>query len=89
MVRIHLYPEGTRVRIGRGVFPVDPTLVGQDGIVVRHERRVPGRYRVQLDGEDQFRAFDESELQPLGDERPRAADSAGDPGIHGGGAAAS
>ena len=65
MVRIHLYPQGTRVRIRRGDFPIDPTLEGREGTVLLLEGRVPGRYHVQLDGEDRFRAFDESELEPL------------------------
>lgn len=67
MVKIQTYPQGTRVRIREGSFPLDPSLVGRAGLVV-HLRRYGGTsYGVQLDDESAVRVFDESELEPLGD----------------------
>lgn len=65
MVKIQLYPQGTRVRVKRGAYPIDPTLVGREGMVVHLHRNVPVRYGVELDGEDSLRSMDESELEPI------------------------
>jgi hypothetical protein len=89
MVRIHLHPQGTRVRIRHGDFPIDPTLVGREGTVLVLDGRVPGRYHVQLDGEERLRAFDESELEPFSGHGSAGTASTAEAGTHGGGAAAS
>lgn len=68
MVKIQVHSQGTRVRVRRGAFPMDPSLVGREGVVV-HPRRYAGtgtKYGVQLDGEEQVRVFTEDELEPLG-----------------------
>lgn len=62
MVRIHRYPEGARVTVTRGAFPLDPELPGRSGTVLSHDRRAPTRYSVRLDGERDVRIFEETEL---------------------------
>ena len=73
-MRIHIYPQGTRVRIGSGRFPMQPGLVGAAGTVVSLEGGGGMRYGVQLDGESRIRVFLEDELQPL--PRPTGAPAA-------------
>jgi Lon protease-like protein len=73
-MKIHLYPQGTRVRIGSGRFPMQPALVGETGTVVSLESGGGARYGVQLDGEARIRVFLEDELQPL--PRPSGARAA-------------
>lgn len=62
MIRIQRYPEGARVTVTPGHFPLDPGVVGRSGTVVSHDRRAPTRYGVRLDGETEARIFDEAEL---------------------------
>ena len=62
MIRIQRYPEGARVTVTRGHFPLDPRSAGRSGTVVSHDRRAPTRYGVRLDGETEVRIFDEAEL---------------------------
>lgn len=62
MVRIQRYPQGSRVRLRPGRFPIDPELVDRMGTIVHHERRSPEKYGVQLDGESGIRVFTEDEL---------------------------
>jgi len=65
MVKVQTYPQGTRIRIRRGLLPLDPSLVGRTGLVV-HLRRYGGtKYGVQLDGESRILVFHEDELEPL------------------------
>ncbi len=71
MIRIQRYPEGARVTVTPGHFPLDPGLVGQNGTVVSHDRWAPTRYGVRLDGETEVRIFDEAEL--VADADPRAS----------------
>ena len=63
------YPEGTRVEIRRGAFPMSADLVGRQGLVVEVDDYRKGRYGIQLDGEDRVRDFAEDELEPLPDAR--------------------
>lgn len=56
-------PEGTRVRIRRGGYPVDPSLVGQTGTVVDSSVYHPHSYAVMLDGERRQRVFAPAELE--------------------------
>ena len=62
MIRIQRYPEGSRVTVTPGHFPLDPGVVGQSGTVVSLDRWAPTRYGVRLDGETEVRIFDEAEL---------------------------
>jgi hypothetical protein len=65
MVQIPLHSQGTRVRIRRGDYPVDASLVGRQATVIHLHRNMPRRYAVQLDGESGLRSFDESELEAI------------------------
>ena len=65
-----LYAQGTRVRIRRGTFPMDPALVGRTGIVLQTDDYRPKHYGVQLDGESGVRDFTEDELAPLQEGKP-------------------
>jgi hypothetical protein len=74
MVKIQVHPQGTRVRIVRGRFPLDPSAEGRTGIVVH---LLPGggdRYGVQLDGESRISVFAEDELEAIGQEWPGSRD---------------
>lgn len=62
-----LHPQGSRVAVRRGRFPLDPALLGRTGIVVELSDYRPGRYGVVLDGEEKVRDFHESELEAAGD----------------------
>lgn len=61
-----VHPQGSRVTVCRGRFPLDPRLQGRTGTVVELSDYRPGRYGVVLDGEEQVRDFHESELEPAG-----------------------
>lgn len=65
-----LYPLGTRVRVRRGPFPIDGSLVGRTGVVVAISDYRPELYGVVLDGETGRREFSEFELEPEGGELP-------------------
>lgn len=73
------FAQGTRVRVQRGPFPLDPGLLGRTGLVLGTSDYAPGRYGVQLDGEARAREFREEELTPLTAE-PMPADRAGSTG---------
>ena len=75
MVKVPLYPQGTRIRVRRGDYPLDPALVGREGTVILLHRTKKRRYGIQLDGEERIRAFDESELEPT--QVPASIDEAG------------
>ncbi len=49
----------------RGRFPIDPALVGREGLVVFLDDYRPGRYGVVLDGDEQRRDFAEDELERI------------------------
>lgn len=82
MVRIQRFPQGTRVRVRRGDYPLAPEMEGREGMVVTLQRRTGRQYLVQLDGEDQFHRFDESELVALAPGAPLS-----EAGAHQGGGA--
>ncbi|GEM_PF-1607394 len=65
MVKIQKFPQGARVRVKRGDFPLDPAFEGLEGIVVVLHRKQGRRYWVQIDGREGLDAFDESELTPI------------------------
>jgi hypothetical protein len=77
-MRISLFPQGTRIRIRRDRIPLDPRLPGRLGLVVGHDRDVPGRVWVQLDGEERFRVFVDEELESV--RRVSGPEEAGSPG---------
>ena len=66
MIRTHTRPQGTRVTVRQGSFPIDPTLVGRSGIVLHQPRGGGVRYGIQLDGETRIRVFTEEELENAG-----------------------
>jgi hypothetical protein len=68
-----LIPEGTRIRIRRGQFPVDPSLLGRTGTVVDTSEYRPHAYGVLLDGESEQRFFAPAELEAT-EERALRAD---------------
>jgi len=58
-----LIPEGTRVRIRRGRFPLDPAAVGRLGTVVESSEYRANCYGVALDGERDIRFFATDEVE--------------------------
>jgi hypothetical protein len=65
MIRTCLHPQGTRVRVRRGRYPLDSALVGRTGLVVETDDYRPQRYGVVLDEETDQREFHEDELEPI------------------------
>ena len=65
MIRIPVYTQGTRVRLRRGRYPLDPRLIGKTGLIVGTDDYRPERYGVVIDEESEQREFDEDELEPL------------------------
>ena len=63
MIHAPIFPQGTRVRVKRGRFPMDSTLVGRTGLVVQVDDHRPERFGVVLDGEEEVRDFAEDELE--------------------------
>jgi hypothetical protein len=84
MVKIQLHPQGSRVKIRKGHFPLDPSLEGRTGTVIQLRRYGGSKYGVQFDGESQIRVFAEDELEPLGPGRD--PENAGMKGAEGGSA---
>ena len=78
MMRTYIHSQGTRVRVRRGRFPMDPALIGRTGIVLGTDDYRPQRYGVLLDEEAEAREFHEDELEPLTEGKP--AELAGDLG---------
>jgi hypothetical protein len=78
MVKISVFPQGTRIRVKRGRFPMAPELIGREGLVIRHNRIVRDQVGVQLDGEEQIRTFTDQELEPLS--RELSVGDTGSPG---------
>ncbi len=62
-MNINKYPQGSRVRITRGRFPLDDSLVGRVGTVVHLKRSGANKYGIQLDEETRLRIFTEDELE--------------------------
>jgi hypothetical protein len=65
MIRTPIHLQGTRVRVRRGRFPIDPRLLGRTGLIVETDDYRPDRYGVVLDEETEQREFNEDELEPL------------------------
>ena len=65
MIKTYRFAQGTRVRVRRGRWPMDPTLIGRTGLIVETDDYRPQRYGVVLDEEDEVREFAEDELEPL------------------------
>ncbi len=63
-MRTARYPQGTRVRIRRGRFPLDPALEGRTGVVVRLDPYRPDLYGVLVDGAPGIVELREEELEP-------------------------
>jgi hypothetical protein len=78
MIQTYRFSQGTRVRVRRGRFPMDPTLIGRAGMVVGTDDYRPQRYGVVLDDEVEVRELAEDELEPLTEAKP--AERAGDAG---------
>lgn len=66
MVQVSIFPQGTRVRVRKGSLPMDSSLIGRVGLVIRHAGRArPPKVMVQLEGEEKLRAFHDVELEAL------------------------
>ena len=78
MIRTYVYAQGTRVRVRRGRFPMDPALIGCTGLIVGTVKYRPQRYGVILDDEAEMRELNEDELEPLTEAKP--PEQAGDLG---------
>lgn len=65
MIPAPRFLQGTRIRVKRGRFPMDPDLVGRTGMVLATKDHRPGKYGVVLDEEDRVRDFAEDELEKL------------------------
>ncbi|MSR36220.1 MAG: hypothetical protein EXR95_06180 [Gemmatimonadetes bacterium] len=70
MIPTYRFAQGTRVRVRRGRFPMDPALIGRTGLIVGTDDYRPERYGVVLDEEEEVRELNEDELEPLGDAKP-------------------
>lgn len=64
-MRTFVYPQGSRVRVRRGRFPMASELLGREGTVVFLDDYRPGRYGVVFDGEEERRDFSEDELETV------------------------
>ena len=72
MVRVQRYPEGMRIIVCGDRLPLDSEVLGRTGTVIQHDRNIPDRYAVQLDGESDLKRFAEAELMPMPE--PRGAE---------------
>lgn len=63
ITELSVLPRGTRVRIQRGRFPADPSLVGQEGMVVEHSQYFPHKVEVSLDGDPRVHTFAPDEVK--------------------------
>jgi hypothetical protein len=61
-MKISRFPQGSRVQIQKGSFPLDPAMIGRTGMVLDHDRANPHKVNVQLDGEESIRTFMDFEL---------------------------
>ncbi|MBW3553266.1 MAG: hypothetical protein KY466_07145 [Gemmatimonadetes bacterium] len=55
-------PVGSRVKVRRGRFPMDPRLIGRPGLVMENSQYEPQKVAVVLDGETEIRTFAPGEL---------------------------
>ncbi len=63
ITELSVLPHGTRVKIRRGPYPTDPSLLGQVGTVVEHSTYFPTKVSVVLDGDARIRTFALAELE--------------------------
>ncbi len=56
-------PSGTRVKVRRAGYPIDPSLVGRTGIVVAASEYRPNRCVVALDVTGETHEFAPAELE--------------------------
>ena len=61
-VSIPLLPQGSRVRVQRGPWPLEQGVEGRTGVVTEASEYRPHRYGVTLDGEVAARFFRPEEL---------------------------
>jgi len=64
VMRAFLFPQGARIQVKRGSFPMAGDLIGKSGVVLELDDYRPGRYGVVLDTETEVRDFSEDELEP-------------------------
>ncbi len=69
-------PMGSRVKVRRGRFPMDPKLIGREGLVVENSQYYPQKVSVTLDGEDDIRVFAPGELEVVDGPPSLTADQA-------------
>lgn len=60
---LSVLPRGARVRVKRGRFPTDPSLIGRSGTVVEHSVYSAHKVDVTLDGEPRIRTFAVDEVE--------------------------
>lgn len=60
-----LIPEGRRVRVKRGPYPLDPDIVGRTGTVMDATPYRARSYAVVLDGSSDPRMFAREELEAI------------------------
>jgi hypothetical protein len=77
MIQTYRFSQGTRIRVRRGRFPMDPTLIGRTGLIVETDDYRPLRYGVVLDEEVEVRELNEDEIEPIAEAKPpeRAGDA--------------
>ena len=63
ITELSVLPHGTRIRVKRGRFPSDPSLVGREGMVVEHSQYSPHKINVSLDGDPQIHTFAPDEVE--------------------------
>lgn len=62
-IAIPVVPEGARVRVRRGRYPVQPDLLGRTGTVIRASEYAVHLCHVVLDGDQSIHAFSPHELE--------------------------
>jgi hypothetical protein len=58
-------PEGTRVKVKQGVFPLDPALIGRIGVVVAATEYQTENVGIALDNSMDVRYFSVDELEVI------------------------
>lgn len=69
-------PVGSRVKVRRGRFPMDPVLDGRVGTVVENSQYTAHQVTVTLDGEPDIRVFSPGELEVVEGRAALPADQA-------------
>lgn len=64
-MKISRFPQGTRVRVRKGRFPMAAELAGRTGLVLRHDHPFNEKVGVQLDGEGKVRTLTDDELEAV------------------------